>query len=156
MQIENPYLWITLATLGVVVACVLFHYEGLRALSRWVTADVLPARARIVSLIFGQLVLHVSEIWLFGLTYYVLAERNGFGSIIAKMAQSHSGPATSMSLIDFIYYSATVYSTLGFGDLIATGPLRLLTGVEAVTGLVLITWSASFTFLEMQRYWGRG
>jgi hypothetical protein len=31
--------------------------------------------------------------------------------------------------------------------------LRHLTGIEALTGLVLITWSASFLFLEMQRYW---
>jgi hypothetical protein len=25
--------------------------------------------------------------------------------------------------------------------------------MEALTGLVMITWSASFTFLEMQRDW---
>jgi hypothetical protein len=28
-----------------------------------------------------------------------------------------------------------------------------MTGLEALTGLVMITWSASFTFLEMQRDW---
>ena len=28
-----------------------------------------------------------------------------------------------------------------------------MTGVEALAGLVMITWSASYTFLEMQRYW---
>jgi hypothetical protein len=28
-----------------------------------------------------------------------------------------------------------------------------LTGVEALTGLILITWSASFLFIEMQKYW---
>jgi len=41
---------------------VVFHYEGLRLLSRWVTLDLLPARVRIVSLIFGQLLLHGAEI----------------------------------------------------------------------------------------------
>jgi hypothetical protein len=30
-----------------------------------------------------------------------------------------------------------------------------MSGLQAVAGLVLITWSASFTFLEMQRYWGK-
>jgi hypothetical protein len=28
-----------------------------------------------------------------------------------------------------------------------------MTGTEALTGFLLITWSASFTFLEMQRFW---
>jgi hypothetical protein len=60
-----------------------------------------------------------------------------------------------MNLLDQVYYSAVVYTTLGFGDVVPGGAIRFLTGVESVTGLVLITWSASFTFLEMQRYWGR-
>jgi hypothetical protein len=34
--------------------------------------------------------------------------------------------------------------------------VRILAGMEALVGLVLITWSASFTFLKMQIYWGRG
>ncbi|HHO59743.1 MAG TPA: two pore domain potassium channel family protein, partial [Thiotrichales bacterium] len=28
-----------------------------------------------------------------------------------------------------------------------------LTGIESLTGLVLITWTASFLYYEMQRYW---
>jgi len=52
-----------------------------------------------------------------------------------------------------VYFSAVTYSTVGFGDVIPTGPLRFLVGTEALTGFVLITWSASFTYLEMQRYW---
>jgi hypothetical protein len=28
-----------------------------------------------------------------------------------------------------------------------------LTGIESLTGLVLITWTASFLFVEMQRFW---
>ncbi len=33
------------------------------------------------------------------------------------------------------------------------GDIRLLAGVEALTGLVLIAWTASFAFLQMQRFW---
>ena len=33
--------------------------------------------------------------------------------------------------------------------------LRYLTGLESLTGLVLITWSASFLYLEIIRYWDR-
>lgn len=54
---------------------------------------------------------------------------------------------------DFVYYSAMVYTTVGFGDLIPAGPIRMMTGTEALAGLALITWSASFTYLQMQRVW---
>lgn len=56
-------------------------------------------------------------------------------------------------LFSYFYYSAVVYTTLGFGDIIPLGPLKILTAMEGLIGLGFITWSASFTFLEMQRYW---
>jgi len=42
---------------------------------------------------------------------------------------------------------------LGFGDLTPVGPVRLLAGVEALNGLLLIGWSASFTYISMERFW---
>ena len=45
------------------------------------------------------------------------------------------------------------FSTVGSADVYLVGPVRFLSGTEALAGLVLITWSASFTFLEMQRFW---
>jgi len=57
------------------------------------------------------------------------------------------------SLLDCAYFSFTSYTTLGFGDIVPIGDLRYLTGLESLTGLVLITWSASFLYLEMTRYW---
>ena len=48
-----------------------------------------------------------------------------------------------------------VYTTVGFGDIVPEGALRMITMSEALSGLSLITWSASFTFLEMQRLWRR-
>jgi hypothetical protein len=42
---------------------------------------------------------------------------------------------------------------VGFGDLVPSGPIRFLSGMEALTGFVLIAWSASFTYLEMERFW---
>jgi hypothetical protein len=39
------------------------------------------------------------------------------------------------------------------GDIQPHGDLRFLTGIESLTGLVLITWTASFLFVEMQRFW---
>lgn len=50
---------------------------------------------------------------------------------------------------DYLHYTATVHTTVGFGDPVPR--LRLLTAFTSLTGLVMITWSASLTFLEMQR-----
>ncbi len=149
------YLITTLVTLGVVITSVLFHYEGLRLLSRWVTLDLLPARVRIVSLIFGQLILHFLEVALFAMANHALSQRPGYGTFMQIGAANCMEPGF-MTAVDHLYYSVTVYTTLGFGDIVAEGPVRILAGVEALVGLVLITWSASFTFLKMQIYWGRG
>merc|ERR1712138_98132 len=59
----------------------------------------------------------------------------------------------SGSLLDCVYFSFTTFTTLGYGDIVPLGQLRYLTGIEGLTGFLLLTWSASFLFLEMQRYW---
>jgi len=56
-------------------------------------------------------------------------------------------------LLDAVYLSFVTFTTVGYGDLIANGYMRYLTGVEALTGLILVTWSASFLFVEMQKFW---
>ena len=49
--------------------------------------------------------------------------------------------------------SAITYTTVGFGDVVPVGPIRFLSGMEALTGFVMIGWTASFTYLEMERFW---
>jgi hypothetical protein len=55
----------------------------------------------------------------------------------------------------YLYFSAETYTSLGFGDIYPLGEIRMVVGVEALTGLLMIAWTASFTYLEMQRYWDR-
>jgi hypothetical protein len=33
------------------------------------------------------------------------------------------------------------------------GPLRLMTAVEALHGLLMIGWTASFAYVAMERFW---
>ena len=78
--------------------------------------------------------------------------------ILALIALVVAGAAAvtlveKMPFTDTLYFAFVTGLTLGYGDIEAVGMLRHLTGIEALTGLVLITWSASFLFLEMQRYW---
>ncbi|MFL6662236.1 MAG: potassium channel family protein, partial [Rhizobacter sp.] len=58
-----------------------------------------------------------------------------------------------ISLSTCLYFSAETYTSLGFGDITPVGPIRLLAGVEALNGLLLIGWSASFAYIAMERYW---
>ena len=146
MRLGWPELVTVAVTMVTVVTAVLVHYEGLSLIGRGIRGRVLHHRAKIVMAIFAQLLLHIGEIWVFGLVAFLLARAAEFGAI---------QPAPSDGFFDFVYFSAVTYTTLGFGDFVPTGPLRFLAGTEALTGFLLLTWSASFTFLEMQRHWGR-
>lgn len=141
----NANLIVVLATILAVGAAVLVHYEGLSLLSQWLTRrQELHPRRKVLYGIFGVLSLHVAEIWIFGITVWVLLMFANTGSVSGSV---------SGSLLDAVYLSAATYTTVGFGDLAPVGPIRFVGGMMALTGLVLITWSASFTFLEMERFW---
>ena len=133
-------------TAAIVIVTVMLHYESLSWFGRVLKARVLHHRAKIAALIFAQLGLHIIEIWFFAAGYFVLTLSPGYGAIL---------PSAQLGFLDLVYFSAITYTTVGFGDFIPTGAMRFLCGMEALTGFVLITWSASFTFLEMQHYWGR-
>jgi len=141
---NNAENWFVVAgTLITVALCVLMHYESLRFCNRWLLRLTEHRRRRVVILISFALLTHVAEIWLFGAGYFVLADEFKFGTLSGL-------PAT---LPDYVYFSAMTYTTVGFGDAVPVGSIRFLAGMEALTGLVMITWTASYTFLEMQRDW---
>lgn len=140
-----PEYWLAvLITVTLVGAAVVVHYEALLRLNLWIPHAATPARLRILALIFGILAAHAAEIWVFGAGIYAVVQLPALGSVQG---------AGAFKLLDAVYLSATTFTTLGYGDLVPRGPMRLLVGSEALTGFVLITWSASFTYLEMQRYW---
>jgi ion channel len=56
---------------------------------------------------------------------------------------------------DIFYFSGTTYTTVGHGDIVLVGNGRVLSVVESLMGLVLIAWTASFTYYEMNRKWIR-
>lgn len=84
------------------------------------------------------------EIWAFAFGYYLMIHYGNFGSLEGHFDKS---------LMDCSYFSFVTYTSLGFGDIVAKGDMRFLAGLEALTGLVLISWTASFMFLEMQKLW---
>lgn len=51
-----------------------------------------------------------------------------------------------------LYFSAETYTSPATVIVVPGGALRLLAGVEALNGLLLIGWSASYTYIAMERF----
>ena len=125
---------------------VLLHFEVLNRLSLKLPKIPVQRRYRVLFGVFGALIAHVLEMWLFAVGYYLLILNGQFGSLHGQF---------NGTLLDCAYFSFTTYTSLGFGDISPHGHLRFLAGLEALTGLVMITWTASFMFIEMQKFWNR-
>ena len=50
-----------------------------------------------------------------------------------------------------IYFSATTYTTTGYGDLVLPPEWRLVGSVEALTGILMCGWSTGFFFAAVNR-----
>lgn len=135
---------VILTAVGLTLACVLIHFEVLSHLDR--KRELAPRHAsfKVALGLIGALIAHVVEIILFAAAFLILSHTDGMGKIVGEI---------DSELRDYIYFSFTTFSTLGYGDLVPIGPIRILVGVESLLGLVLITWTASFLFLEMQKRW---
>ena len=129
-----------------VILCVGVHYFVLEGLSALLPRLRSPKRLRMGIVILGAIIGHLAEIIMFAVGIAALVSSGKYGSLQGEL---HAG------LRDYFYYSAVTYTSLGFGDLTPIGYLRLLAAVEALTGLVLIAWTASFAYLQMQRFWGK-
>jgi hypothetical protein len=140
-------LGVTVANVMVVVLAVSIHYECLLRLSLLLPKLVSWSRFRIVLGVFGAMIAHALEVWCFAFAYYLIIRYTSWGTF-----QGHFDG----SLLDCAYFSFTTFTTIGFGDITPVGDLKFLIGLEALTGLMLVTWTASFLFIEMQRFWRAG
>ncbi len=137
-------IWATIINVLVVSLCVMIHYEFLFHLSRRVNTLKIRPRFKIVVGVFGALVAHSIEVWIFALCYHYKIKSGLFGFLQGN----YNG-----EFLDAVYFSFSTFTTLGFGDIEPMGDIRFLTGIDILTGLVLITWSASYLFYEMQKHW---
>ncbi len=127
-------------TIGLMLIAIGAHYEALRIAT--LACQKLPfGRFRVAISILLATLAHAVEALLFAFGIQALVG-SGIGAV-----------AGAETFSEVVYFSFSTYSSLGYGDLVPLGPIRILAGLEAVTGLVLIAWTASFTYYEMQRYW---
>lgn len=130
---------------ALVSVSVMMHYEALRLMNdRLGSIDAFSQRAKVLAALVGAMASHLLQIAVFGLAYYMLRDKFGMGGF---------GGTFQNSLSSFLYFSSETYTTLGFGDIYPTGPLRMVCGIESLVGLLMVSWTASFTYLEMRRYW---
>jgi hypothetical protein len=121
----------------------LIHYEVLNTLNTRLPALRIANRAKVLVVIFAAMFAHLLEIGLYGLALFLLVQDLGVGNL--------GGAGASFD--QCLYFSAETYTSLGFGDVVPVGPVRLLAGIEALNGLVLIAWSASYAYVAMQQFW---
>lgn len=52
-----------------------------------------------------------------------------------------------------VYFSLVTFTTLGYGDITLQPSQRLLSGIEAMNGILLFGWSTALFFAVFQRSW---
>jgi hypothetical protein len=127
-----------------VVATIVIFYEVLRLTSNHLSDLPIPPRARIIVVVLACFFAHTVAVWTYAGVYWVFA--------VHWDVPTFAGVPVS-TFLDCLYFSVVTYTSLGYGDQVPVSHARLIAGVEALNGLLLIGWSASFTYLAMERYW---
>ena len=96
----------------------------------------MPGKAGVViQTVLFMIVLHFVEILMWAMAYLLVA---------AEELESVEAA---------IYFSAVTFTTLGYGDITLSPTWRLLSGFEAIGGIVLIGWTAAMLYAMLQRMW---
>jgi len=115
---------------------------------RWISGGLtqVPLRPfnRVLLAVIMLFVTHFCQIVIYAIGF-------GVGHQILNLG-GFSGEGVQTPL-DYFYFSAVSYTSLGLGDIFPKDHLRFLTGVEALNGLLLIALSSAFLFAMMNRLW---
>jgi len=131
-----------ISTVVVIVLAVALHYEVLTHLAEKHFKRAWPSRLLLPVGVIIVIFTHVVEVWFFAFLYYFLLPLDNAGEVVGEF---------SNTILDCAYFSFVNYTSLGYGDIVPVGHIRFTAGAEALTGLVLIAWTASFTYLQMQQ-----
>jgi hypothetical protein len=130
-----------------VVACIVIHLYVLRFLWHAVWPRVRNRSGiGMAVMVLGCIVGHILEIALFAVGIYFIANQHEDSKLVVSQLEYRH--------LEIWYYSAAFYTSLG-ADKPATAGLRVFTACEALVGLILITWTASFLFLLMEHTWNK-
>lgn len=131
-----------------VAACFFLHLSVMQYLARLIYNREDEFKHPMLIVVFSLFAAHLAEVMIYA-AGLALLEAAGAGSLGGAIVGGRDW------FFDHFYFSIASYTTLGIGDILPTGGIRIVAGVEALNGLVLVAWSASFTYLVMERLWGR-
>ena len=84
---------------------------------------------------------HILEIIWFAGGFYISSKWLDLGELNSSVGNQFR---------DYFFHSAVTYSSLGMSE-IPTGHLRFMTAMESLTGIIILTWSATFFYSVMDR-----
>jgi hypothetical protein len=94
------------------------------------------AIAILIRTVLVVIVLHTIEIMLWAGSYMLLTP----DSDLASFEQA-------------VYFSFVTFTTLGYGDITLSEGWRILSGIEALNGILLIGWTTAMLFSVVQQMW---
>ncbi len=80
---------------------------------------------------------HILQIWLWTLLYVTL------------------DCVPNSTLSDALYFSTVTYTTVGYGDITLKADYRMLSGIEAANGILLIGWTTAYIFEVISQLYRR-
>lgn len=138
-------IYTVLIAFTLVLVSVLIHLVALRTVYAHLDTHTHHPAIRVGLAVYVVIFAHCLEIIIFAAGFYISVEYAELGQLKGEFAGDFR---------EYIYFSLVSYTSLGLGDVYPYGPIRLITGIEALTGLMMIGWSASFTYLCMFKVWG--
>jgi voltage-gated potassium channel len=130
-------LMLVITAFVLIAITIIIHGVGTTSWIRYLLARPGIQSLRVViSTAIVLITLHLVEILVWALAYMLMLPTDELQSLEASL-----------------YFSAVTFTTLGYGDITLSSDWRLLSGLEAIDGILLIGWSTAFLFAVLQRTW---
>jgi len=130
---------------GLVAATVVIHGLGTTGLVRYLASEFLDKKGSwssqrvLYALIIAAVVLvflHAVEIMVWACVYKALVP-------VGELADLETA----------VYFSFVTFTTLGYGDITLSEGWRMLSGIQALNGILLVGWSTALMFAVVQKAW---
>lgn len=136
-----------LFSIGIIIASIFVHGMGTtylviylyrkqqRSVKKWGFSTALQVLSVTALLL---MLLHFIEIMIWASVYLMIPE-------IRQLANFEEA----------MYFSMVTYATLGYGDIVLEPQWRIMSGFEAMSGILLFGWSTAMLFSSVQRILGQ-
>ena len=131
-----------LLSIVAVLATSFLHYESVHRLDLLARRPGSRRHYVMLTIICGIIAIHLADIFFYSLVYRFAIGTLGLGTISS---------ATISSPMEMFYFAAETYSSLGQGDLLPTGAIRIISSISSLNGLLLLAWSGSFLYALAHR-----